>query len=102
MNWHALFVILSALTLVMLLSRASSWAHDWYPSECCNGHDCAPVEKVTWFDASDGTPPLLIVTSKYGTVRVPHEFPRRESKDGRMHICIQGPYVLCLFMPPPL
>ena len=44
--------------------------------------------------------PQLVVTSAIGTAIVPHDFPVRESKDGRMHVCIQDVWVVCLFVPP--
>ena len=62
--------------------------------------DCAPVESVAQIVSASGGPPQLVVTTKHGTVVVPPDFPRRESPDGRMHVCIQGIYVMCLFMPP--
>ena len=81
-------------------------AHDWYPRECCNHKDCAPVETSAWFIPTAGGLPQLVVTSKHGRVTVPRDFPVRESKDSRMHVCIrQNEYggwdVMCLFMPPP-
>jgi hypothetical protein len=50
----------------------------------------------------------MVVTSKHGTAVVPSDFPVRQSKDGRMHVCMQhsptDPFsditVICLFMPP--
>jgi hypothetical protein len=86
----------------LLIWQVPTWAHSWYPKECCHDGDCAPVDVVGWFQPNDGKTPLLVVTSKHGTVVIPREFPRQSSPDGRMHICIQGPYVMCLFMPPPL
>jgi len=44
--------------------------------------------------------PQLVVTSAVGTAIVPHDFPVRESKDGRMHVCIQDVWIVCLFVPP--
>ena len=47
----------------------------------------------------------MIVTTKHGTVIVPANFPRRESKDNQMHACMRpmsdgGMRLLCLFLPP--
>jgi hypothetical protein len=81
-------------------------AHDWYPLECCHGMDCAPVLGVGTLPAVDaGSSPAMIVTTKYGSVVVPSEFPRRQSRDSRMHACMrQGAtgrmHLLCLFIPP--
>jgi hypothetical protein len=88
--WFALFVL--------LLSSAAQ-AHDWYPIECCHMMDCAPVDSV---DTSNNQ---LVVKSKLGSVSVPATFPRRESKDHRMHVCMRpdpagGMHLICIFLPP--
>jgi hypothetical protein len=91
-------------------------AHDWYPMECCHAMDCAPVEKVEMLQgpamasmlgsASASTPiSSMLVTSKHGSVIVPANFPRRESKDHRMHVCMRPGEggtmrILCIFLPP--
>ena len=80
--------------------------------------DCAPVEKVEILSppaiasmfaapsqASQGLPGAMLVTTKHGSVVVPANFPRRESKDGRMHACMRpadggNMRLICLFMPP--
>ena len=54
---------------------------------------------------NSASPPAMVVTTKYGSVVVPGEFPRRQSKDNQMHACMkQGVtrmHLLCLFIPPP-
>jgi hypothetical protein len=50
-------------------------------------------------------PETMIVTTKHGTVVVPSNFPRRESKDHRMHACMMPGaggqmQLICIFMPP--
>ena len=48
----------------------------------------------------------MLVTTRHGSVVVPANFPRRESKDNRMHACMRpGPSggnmrLICIFMPP--
>jgi hypothetical protein len=103
--------------LAALLAAATpAVAHDWYPMECCSGMDCAPVEKVeilqgpamaSMLGATASTPmsSLMLVTSKHGTAIVPANFPRRESKDHRMHVCMRPGEggtmrLICIFMPP--
>jgi hypothetical protein len=91
-------------------------AHDWYPRECCSGLDCAPVEKVEMLPgpaianmlsapAQASQLGAMLVTTRHGSVVVPADFPRRESKDNRMHACMRtdvtGVRLLCLFLPPP-
>jgi hypothetical protein len=79
-------------------------AHSWYPAECCHDQDCVPVDSVRSVSVAGGGQ-ALIVRSKLGGVLIAPEFPRRDSKDGRMHICM-GPdglgnyHVYCLFVPP--
>jgi hypothetical protein len=47
----------------------------------------------------------MLITTRHGSVIVPANFPRRESKDNRMHACIRASAggnmrLICLFMPP--
>ena len=103
--------------LAALLAAATpAAAHDWYPMECCHAMDCASVEKVeilqgpamaSMLGATTSTPmsSSMLVTSKHGTVIVPANFPRRESKDHRMHVCMRpgeggNMRLICIFMPP--
>jgi formylmethanofuran dehydrogenase subunit D len=86
--------------LLLLVTATPALAHDWYPIECCHGMDCAPVERV---EMQDGA--TLVVTSKHGTGVVPQTMPRRESQDGKMHVCMRpsgaGMRIICVFLPPP-
>jgi hypothetical protein len=104
------------LLAALLATATPAAAHDWYPMECCHGMDCAPVEKVEILEApavasflpnSAQPAPLggMLVTTKHGSVIVPANFPRRESKDHRMHACMRpgqggSMRLLCIFMPP--
>jgi hypothetical protein len=104
------------LLAALLAAATPVAAHDWYPMECCSGLDCAAVEKVEILTppamaSMIGTPaqanPLgsMVVTTKHGSVVVPANFPRRESKDHRMHACMRPGHggtmrLICLFMPP--
>ena len=74
--------------------------------------DCAPVEKVEIMPVqsagimgSTTLPGTMMITTKHGSVIVPANFPRRESKDNRMHACIRASgrgnlRLICLFLPP--
>jgi hypothetical protein len=96
----------------LLLVATAAVAHDWYPIECCSGMDCAPVEKVEIMPVqsagimgSTTLPGTMMITTKHGSVIVPANFPRRESKDNRMHACIRASgsgnlRLICLFLPP--
>ena len=88
------------LSLAALLSPLEAAAHDWYPHECCHGMDCAPVDRV-----EPSGPSGMTVTSRHGTAVVPETMPRRESRDQRMHVCMQpgrggSMRVICVFIPP--
>ena len=80
-------------------------AHEWYPKECCNDHDCVPVQSVERVVPAGGGDPYLVVKSARGYAVIRSNFPVRQSKDGRMHICI-GHYdrdefePICFFAPP--
>ena len=120
--WGSVFII-------SLLLSAPVRAHSWYPQECCSGVDCdvATAEILTgpqiaklFGGTSANANPLgnMVVTNKHGTVIVPPNFPRRASKDGKLHACIaksdgtklhgdaEGrlpfgtPYLRCIFLPP--
>jgi hypothetical protein len=102
----AILVTLSILATVVHFYSAPAVVHDWYPKECCNNRDCAPVENVTWSVPTGEGVRQLVVTTKHGTATVPTGLPVRESKDGPMHVGIRQNefgtwHVMCLFMPPP-
>jgi len=100
----------------LLLTATPAAAHDWYPLECCHAMDCAVVDKVEMTPAPGitgflGSPAYassvseMVVTTKHGSVAVPGNFPRRESKDNQMHACMRrmgdgNMRLLCLFLPP--
>ena len=100
--------------LAFLLAATPAAAHDWYPMECCHEMDCAPVDHAEIVPMpAQGDPkgggatstPTMIVTTRHGTVVVPGDFPRRESKDSRMHACMMPGadghmQLICIFMPP--
>jgi hypothetical protein len=103
----ALLFLLIGATIILWVGIRSANAHDWYPMECCHGMDCSTVDKVEVLTpVSANAPPAMVVTTKYGSVLVPPDFPRGESQDNRMHACMrQGAtgsmHLLCIFLPPP-
>ena len=50
----AILVALSVFATVVHFYAAPAKAHDWYPMECCNNQDCAPVDNLTWFVPAGG------------------------------------------------
>jgi hypothetical protein len=104
------------LLAALLAAATPAAAHDWYPMECCHSMDCAAVEKVEMIPGPGiasllSTPAQasalggMLVTTRHGSVVVPANFPRRESKDHRMHACMrpgQGGTMrlICIFLPP--
>jgi hypothetical protein len=100
-----------ALTAALAIAPAAA-VHDpnkpdyHYPQECCLDQDCGPV--VNWsFVASDPSVlPAMVIETIHGTAIVPHDFPRRESKDHRMHACLKlfdtnpATRLICFFVPP--
>src|SRR4029453_5146388 len=103
------------LLAAVLAAATPAAAHDWYPMECCHSMDCAPVEKAEMIPRPGmATPPTspaqaslgeMLVTAKHGSVVVPANFPRRESKDPRMHVCMRpgqngSMRLICIFLPP--
>jgi hypothetical protein len=87
------------LVLSMVVATPAA-AHEWYPRECCSGLDCAPVQRVELMDNA-----AFLVTSTHGTTVVPATFPKRESRDNRMHVCMRPGEAgrmkpICVFLPP--
>jgi hypothetical protein len=100
------------LMAALMAAATPAAAHEWYPMECCHNQDCAAVDKVEMVPTPAATGsengsqrPSMRVTTRHGTVVVPSSFPRRESKDHRMHACMlpgEGGKMrlICIFMPP--
>ena len=101
----ALVACLLLLTAIATFSFPAA-SHDWYPMDCCNGIDCAPVESTAHTQPiTSGGVPELIVTTMHGSAVVPRDFPVRESRDNRMHACMiprgNGQMqIVCIFLPP--
>ena len=106
------------LLAALFAAAAPGAAHEWYPLECCHAVDCAPVDKVeivalspvsdvltATTEAAPSLPGSMLVTTKHGTALVPANFPRRDSKDNRMHACMRpgdggAMRLICIFLPP--
>ena len=92
-----------AVALAFVLAAAPSHrahAHGWYDADCCSGHDCEPVQNVTFVASDPDAPPVMVVTTSLGTKPLTNQTKIRESKDSRMHACIYQQRLWCLYMPP--
>src|SRR5262245_28738440 len=101
-----------ALILLVIGVPITVTAHDWYPMECCSGLDCAPAkfdqiptQQLASNLGPQSLPSVMMVTTRYGSVVVPANFPVRQSKDGGAHACMRQTSegtmrLLCLFLPP--
>ena len=109
-DWWSWVIVQSlGLAVACALWFTPAQAHDWYPKECCHETDCAPVDSVSRTGPAGNSPqlPSMVVTTKHGVAVVPPNIPRRESKDNRMHACMNpGPMgkmqLICIFTPPAL
>jgi hypothetical protein len=110
-TWCA--VKLAAVALATALTIAPAVAvHDpskpdyEYPQECCLDQDCAPVVSWSFVAADPDGLPAMVIETIHGTAIVPHDFPRRDSKDHRMHACLKlfdtnpATRLICFFVPP--
>ena len=94
-------IVLSAVVASLFLASSSVHAHEWYPLECCAGHDCAPADTVVRRD--DGS---FLVTARGMSVVIPATYHYwRTSPDGQLHVCIKafrsgGVMLICAFRGP--
>lgn len=128
--WTLIFSMAMLLSVIVapVIIGIEAKAHGWYPQECCSGTDCKEVMRVDFLPPPGGfgppsahaSTPRMVVTTPLGTVEVPKNFPRRESKDNKMHACIATSdgtglygdakpfgtlpygtkYLRCIFLPP--
>lgn len=103
-------LVLAGLALLALASCGrQTFAHSWYPYDCCSDRDCWPMG----LDADAREPDPAIVPGGYRTHdgTFVAEALTRISKDGRFHICRSGGSLagkliapsqrpFCLFVPP--
>ncbi len=74
---------------------SSAWAHDWYPSDCCNKNDCYRVrcsellETYTGWSYRDASNRIwnFLLDQK------------RDSQDPYCHVCHNNSRPLCIFFP---
>lgn len=85
---------LGVIILILIAVMAPAVAHDWYPIDCCSGHDCDALPDSRVERKPDG----YLVDGQY--------FFRndevRPSLSGRYHGCFPNPgeRPKCFFAPP--
>jgi hypothetical protein len=92
---------LACLTVIALLLPVPANAHSWYPTSCCSGIDCEPIDSDFVVERWDGwhidycsvTRPGLCISGfvKRGTEKV--------SQDGGYHACFNASRIICFFVP---
>jgi hypothetical protein len=96
--------LLSIAILVVLFMCAESFAHSWYPTECCDKRDCGVADFA--FMSKSGR---LIVVDNGRNIIIPGSLPLGTSRDQYIHICYNRidvdvfgipPAVYCVFVPP--
>jgi hypothetical protein len=120
---YFLLAVIAGLFLIPATITPMAAAHDWYPIECCQEHDC---RRVTYGVDVRETPQGYLTLTGLRQL-LPYSDPRvRVSPDGAYHLCrhipwatdhrgnrLQGPPiidvdkswrkapVICIFVPPP-
>jgi hypothetical protein len=80
--------------LAVIAPASSAAAHDWYPVDCCSGHDCAPLADGRVERRPDG----YLIDGRWF-------FPNAEARrslSGHYHSCEPSPgeRPKCFFAPP--
>jgi hypothetical protein len=100
---HSLLAVALALGITEP-ALSDTRLRSFYPNECVAIDQCAPVDGVTWLVQPDVSTTQRFVSSVHGRAFVPRNFPVRESKDERVHVCLRyDPFgsleVTCLLVP---
>lgn len=91
----------AGIIIAVWLMVGQSWAHDWYPPNCCSGMDCAPIP----MDDVRLTPEGFVIPGNPEVV--PYSSPkiRQTPPEGgnQYHLCSRAGKrdgeVLCLYIP---
>jgi hypothetical protein len=76
-------------------------AHDWYPYNCCSGHDCRPIEQSD----VDATPDGFFIKESRETIAYSDPRIRKTPPEGdaKYHRCSVGgrpeSETICLYIP---
>lgn len=91
-------IAISAVLGAFLCLLKAAGAHEWYPADCCSGHDCGPIadKRVTRTLQND-----YVIDGKWLFAR-DDKTTTRQSLSGRYHACFPDPNAKpkCIFVPP--
>jgi hypothetical protein len=92
-------VVTLSLLALLLGYIAGAKAHQapsgWdYDPECCSMQDCSTAIKIEYLDGG-----AMRITTRHGTDIYPPDFPRRASKDDKVHACHMNGRKFCLYWP---
>lgn len=99
-NWIRIVIATLLLLGATIGSVVPAKSHSWYDSDCCSAADCEPVQSVTFVAADGQSRPVMVVTTSLGTKPLTPQTKIRDSKDNRMHGCIYGGNLICIYLPP--
>jgi hypothetical protein len=63
---------------------AVTYAHEWYPVECCADRDCTRANAIVLGSLSN----MIVVVGDH-RIEIPAGFAVRDSPDSQVHICFQ-------------
>ena len=95
--WILLGAVFAALlTLAAGVALAHQAPSGWdYDPECCSQQDCSVATNIEYLSSGD-----MKITTVHGTDVYPANFPRRASKDDKVHACHLNGKKYCLYWPP--
>lgn len=81
--------------VLCLSSVGPTYAHSWYPLECCSGYDCAVLTGRPQVEPGGE----FRYTTQLGVGVTNPNTKIKESPDNQTHVCIREGKVLCIFFP---
>jgi hypothetical protein len=100
------------MLVAAVLFASPSFAHSWYPADCCSGKDCMPAEEVIKVGKGEYRVLYKDDEGKVRSIFVPPQIRPRLSRDVKAHICVRtevmgydmggkvvDTFPTCLFLP---
>jgi hypothetical protein len=75
-------MMIHTVLVVALLVATPVSAHDWYPTQCCGGHDCRPVPCTDIEVHADGSATYKPENAQFEKIQ--------NSPDGECHVCTRA------------